>query len=220
MDYFKLQRQIDSIECSDIKFYHYDVVDGRFNNCFVLGETLLNQMKPHITLPVEVHLAVFEPERYIESFALAGGDYIAVHYEAMKKPLDVFNQIKALGKTPILAYKASTPPGDDFTELASYCPWILKLTVNPGFSGQRLQTKALEHIYMMHNLLNHANLTTRIQADGNVNKKTIPLLASAGASIFTGGSSGLFLPGASIQTNANELLKAAMINKQQTTSDN
>lgn len=192
MDLCNLEKSIHEVEASDVSFYHFDVVDGRFNTCFILGETTLQQMKAKVSLPIEVHLAVYEPEKYIKRFIDAGADYVAVHYEAMEKPLEIFDQIRRFGATPILAFRADTPPRDDFVALAKEVPWVLKLLVNPGFAGQRMQEGSVEHVRKMRKMIDTAGLDTQIQADGNINLQTIPTVVAAGASILTGGSSGLF----------------------------
>lgn len=150
---------------------------------------------------MEVHLAVYDVEKYIEIFAPKGADYIAVHYEAMQNPLQAFEKIRKSGAQPILAYRAETPPGEGFPELAKECPWILKFTVNPGFSGQKSKPAAIAHIKMMRDMLKAHGMSTRIQADGNVNAATIKALSEAGSSIFTGGTSGLFCGEGAIQEN-------------------
>lgn len=124
----------------------------------------------------------------------------------MKNPKEIFAKIRSLGAKPVLAYRADTEPKDDLIELAPLCEWILKLTVNPGFAGQKINPEAIKHIKMMSDMLKQNNIKTRIQADGNVNKNTTRMLAEAGATIFTGGTSGLFLAGKSIQENLRELL--------------
>ncbi|MCC8060325.1 MAG: ribulose-phosphate 3-epimerase [Clostridiales bacterium] len=210
MDLGALRESMQETEQSDVSFYHFDVVDGRFNECFILGETTLRAMKKAAGLPIEAHLAIYEPERFIQRFAEAGASYIAVHREAMEDPLTVFRQIRNCQATPVLAYKSTTPPGDDFIQLAREVPWILKLTVNPGFSGQTIQPQAIEHIRTMHQLLADAGLNTKIQADGNININTIPQVVQAGARILTGGSSGLFLNGKSIRECSNAMLRAAV----------
>ena len=209
MDLCSLGSQIREVEGTCISFFHYDVVDGRFNNCFILGEATLKKMRPATSLPIEVHLAAYEPERYIEAFADAGADYITVHYEAMRDPLKIFDLIRKCGCEPILAYKCTTPPGSDFVSLAREVPMILKLTVNPGFSGQKIQPQSIGHIREMRSLLNGAGLSTDIQADGNINLDTIPLVVPSGATVLTGGTSGLFTGGKSIRENAADLLSAA-----------
>ena len=206
MDLGNLADSIKKVEDSDVAFFHYDVVDGRFNKCYILGDILCDYLKKNSRLPIEVHLAVYDIENYIEVFAQKKVEYIAVHYEAMKNPKEIFAKIRSLGAKPVLAYRADTEPKDDLIELAPLCEWILKLTVNPGFAGQKINPEAIKHIKMMSDMLKQNNIKTRIQADGNVNKNTTRMLAEAGATIFTGGTSGLFLTGKSIQENLRELL--------------
>lgn len=209
MDLCRLGEAVKEAEQSDISFFHFDMVDGRFNKCFILSETLLEHMRKAADLPIEAHLAAYEPECYIDLYARAGADYIAVHYEAMEDPFKVFEQIRKAGRKPVLAYKASTPPGGDFVQLAAEVPWILKLTVNPGFSGQKMQEGAIKHIRRMRELLDDAGLKTKIQADGNINQETIPKVVKAGADILTGGTSGLFLQGKTVKQCCGEMLEAA-----------
>ena len=212
MDLMNLQSQTEECEKAGISFFHYDVVDGRFNQCFILGDSLLEALAVSTELPIEVHLAVDEPETYIERFAKLGADYIAVQYEAMANPPAIFDLIRKYDAEPVLCYKSVTAPGPDFLSLAKETAWILKLTVQPGFSGQQIQTQAIEHIKTMRLLLSEAGLSTPIQADGNVNASTVPLLASAGADIFTGGSSGLFLKNSPLKENVSKLLRIANLN--------
>lgn len=207
MDLGNFANCIEQVEASDVAFFHYDVVDGKFNKCYILGDMLCEYLKKHSKLPIEVHLAVYDVDNYIEVFAGKGVDYIAVHYEALKNPKETFVKIRSLGAKPVLAYRADTEPAEDLIELAPLCAWILKLTVNPGFSGQKINLKAIEHIQKMSKMLKKHNIDTRIQADGNVNSTTIKMLAEAGATIFTGGTSGLFLKDKSIQENIDALLK-------------
>ena len=212
MDLLHLETQIKECESAGVSFFHYDIVDGDFNQCFILGDTLLEQMASSTKLPIEVHLAACRPEMHIERIAKCGADYIAVPYETDKDPRYLFEQIRKWGARPVLCYRADTAPDKDFLSLAKEVAWILKLTVQPGFSGQQIQTQAIEHIKTMRLLLSEAGLSTPIQADGNVNASTVPLLASAGADIFTGGSSGLFLKNSPLKENVSKLLRIANLN--------
>ncbi len=209
MDLCNLHAAVREVEQSQVSFYHFDVVDGRFNQCFILGETTLENMKKITGIPIEVHLAVYNPELYIERFVKAGADYIAVHYEAMEEPAEIFAGIRRAGAKPVLAYRADTAPGEDFVKLAAQVEWVLKLTVNPGFSGQKLQLPAVEHIRRMRELADCAGLSVRIEADGNINSSTIRTVTKAGADILTGGSSGLFRGGGTVSRHCREMLAAA-----------
>lgn len=208
-DLYNFEKDYTKIEKSCVSFLHYDVVDGYFNNCLILGSTLLETIRLHIKLPIEVHLAVNEPERFIDQFAGAGADYISVHWEAMKKPLEIFRLIEKRGAVPVLALKSTTQPDKSMLEMAKDVPWILVLTVNPGFSGQQIQPAAIGHIKQLRTLLDHTGLKTGIQADGNINIQTIPDVVSAGADMLTGGTSGLFLREETVARNAENMLKTA-----------
>ena len=83
MDLCNLKNSINEVEKAGVSFLHFDIVDGQFNNCFILGEPTLEAIRPIANIPIEVHLAVYNPEKYIKDFAKLGADYIAVHYEAM-----------------------------------------------------------------------------------------------------------------------------------------
>lgn len=209
MNLCNLGSQISEVESADIGFFHFDVVDGRFNNCIILGLPTLETLRSCTKLPIEVHLAVYEPEKFIEQFVKAGADYIAVHYESLDNPLRVFGLIEKYGAIPVLAFKSTTPPDKNFIDLIKYVPWVLKLTVNPGFSGQTIQPIAIEHISTMREQIILSGLDVGIQADGNINISTIESVTKAGANILTGGTSGLFLKGKSIKENASEMLSTA-----------
>lgn len=211
MDIGHFDDSIDEVNASDVAFWHYDVVDGHFNRCFILGDLLYPHLRKMSPLPIEVHLAVEEPEHYIDIFSRYELDYVAVHAEAMKSPERAFQKIRALGAQPVLSYRAETAPGDDFEDLAKECAWVLKLTVNPGFSGQKIQDAAVGHIREMRDRLVRSGSDIRIQADGNVNPETIHALYDAGAMIFTGGTSGLFRKEQSVQENLRCLMQAAQI---------
>lgn len=206
MDIGHLNDVIDEVNTSDISFWHYDVVDGKFNRCLILGDLLYPYLRQRSRLPIELHLATEDPERYVDVFSRYELDYVAVHAEAMKKPELIFDKIRSAGAQPVLAYRAESAPRDDFVDLAKECAWVLKLTVNPGFSGQKIQISAVQHIREMSDRLIHARIDCRIQADGNVNKETIRILYDAGANIFTGGSSGLFRSGEKVQDSLVRLM--------------
>ena len=208
-DILELKSEIIKINDSDLDFIHYDVVDGEFNKCFVFGDLVLEKIRPFLKKPVEVHLAVDMVDKYLEPFINVGADYIAVHYEANCDHKKVFAKIKELGAKPILAFKADSEVPEDFEELAKEVDWILKLMVNPGFAGQKIKINAIEHIRIMRERLRKAGLMTHIQADGNINNITIPFVIEAGATILTGGSSGLFQNRGTLQDNLTEMKKNA-----------
>lgn len=207
-DLLNLEHSIQELNASDIDFIHYDVVDGKFNTCFVLGDLLLETIRPLTSLPIEVHLAVIDPIPYLEPFIKAGATHIAVHIEVLQN-MYILHRIRELGAIPVLAYRAETPPSIDHLPFYKEVGSILKLTVNPGFSGQKIQKQSFEHIRQIRELLDRASLQLDIQADGNVNQHTIKDLADAGATVFTGGTSGLFISNQSLNQSIMQLKEAA-----------
>lgn len=206
---FNLESQVCQVEEAGIDLLHFDVVDGRFNDCIILGTPTLQALRPHTQLPVEVHLGVYEPEKYIRQFANAGADYIAVHYEVMIEPVKIFEMIKDAGAKPILALRAETDVDAGIVKLLPHIDWIVKLTVNPGYAGQSFKTETVEKIRNLRKAIKEAGFNTGIQADGNINPKTIPIVVEAGADMLTGGTSGLFLKDKTIKESALEMLHAA-----------
>jgi ribulose-phosphate 3-epimerase len=205
MDMMNLKTHMAEAEEAGIDFYHFDVVDGEFNDCFILGQTLLESMRHCTEWPIEVHLAVYRPEKHIERFVKLGADYVGVHYEAMAEPRRIFDMIRKLGAIPVLTYRAETPFQQKDLELLEGLGWVNKLTVNPGYSGQKMQMPAVQHIRDMQRAATDAGLQLRIQADGNINESTIPIVVEAGADILTGGTSGLFKKGRSVKENVHAM---------------
>lgn len=202
-----IEEELKRINESNIDFIHYDVVDGKFNKTFILGDTLLSVIRPHTDLPIEVHLAVEEPEIYIEPFIKAGADYIAVHQEVLADE-KLLLKIRELGAKPILTYRAETEPSLEDLNLLKNVDGVLKLTVNPGFAGQKFQKNSLKHIKKLKEIIDDNDLNIEIQADGNINLDTIKDVKEAGATVVTGGTSGLFIEGTDLNENIIKLKEA------------
>lgn len=208
---YNLESQVPLLEEAGVELLHFDVVDGRFNDCIILGTPTLQALRPHTSLPIEVHLGVYEPEKYIQQFVDAGADYIAVHYEVMKKPLEIFEQIKKAGAKPLLALRAETEADAGIIELLPHIDWIIKLTVNPGYAGQPFKSETVEKIHRLRAAIKQAGFDTGIEADGCINPKTIPAVVQAGADMLTGGTSGLFQRHKTIQESVQEMRNSALI---------
>lgn len=211
---YNLESQIPQVEEAGIDLLHFDVVDGRFNDCFILGTPTLQALRPHTKLPIEVHLGVYEPEKYIKQFVQAGADYIGVHYEVMKEPEKIFEMILEQGAKPVLALRAETEADDGIIKLLPYVDWIIKLTVNPGYSGQIFKQETVDKIKKLRDAINQAGFNVGIEADGNINPDTIPSVVKAGADMLTGGTSGLFVKNKTIRQAAQDMLEAAKLAKE------
>jgi len=208
-DLTNLARELRRIEQAGIDFIHYDVIDGRFNDTFILGVPTLRALRGLTGLPVEVHLAVFEPELYIEQFIEAGADYVAVHYEAADDVPSVLRRIEGLGARPVLALRAETDVDEHLCSLLDDVDWVLKLSVDPGYSGQSFQENALDGIEKLRKEIDLRGLDTGLLADGNINPRTAGEVVRRGADMLVGGSSGLFLPDLDLRTARDRLLRAA-----------
>jgi ribulose-phosphate 3-epimerase len=205
-DLFNLEKQFEEIHAAPIDFLHYDVVDGSFNHCIILGLPLLEAIRPHTKLPIDVHLAVYHPERFIEQFAKAGANIISIHHEGTDDVLGIFELIRKAGCEPALALRSETNVTVDLLPVLKQADFVTKLMVNPGFSGQQIQRHAFAGMNALRKIMDDNGIDTSIAADGNVNPQTIPDLVASGASMLIGGTSGLFLKEQSIKANAEKML--------------
>lgn len=208
IDLGHIEAAMYDINLSSIHSLHYDVVDGIFNECFMFGDLMLRVFRSYTSLPITVHLACENPLPYLKSIIQNGADYVAIHYEANVNILDTFLKIRELGAKPVLAFRCDSKVPKDFIEVARSAEWILKLCVQPGFSGQSFHKESLKHIKEMHEQLQAAHLDKVIEVDGNIYTETINDCAQAGATMFTGGTSGLFNHKHSFQENIELLHKA------------
>ncbi len=208
-DLMNLARELRRIERAGIDFIHYDVIDGRFNDTFILGVPTLKSLRELTGLPIEVHLAVFEPGLYIDQFIEAGADYVAVHYEAAEDISPVLRRIKELGARPVLALRVETDVDEQLCSLLGDVDWVLKLSVDPGYAGQSFRANALDMIEKLRKEIDLRGLDTGLLADGNINPQTAGEVVRRGADMLVGGSSGLFLPDLDLRTARDRLLRAA-----------
>lgn len=210
MDLLRLADSLDKVHESGAAFLHFDVVDGEFNNCFILGSPTLEQMRTYTNLPIEVHLAVNHPEKYFRQYIDAGADYVAFHAETQgpDETARLCENIVEMGAAPILAFRVETVPDRSYAPALKAVEWVLKLLVQPGYSGQTLTSGAMDALRALRALLDDVAPGTGIQADGNVNLDTIPAIVAAGADILTGGTSGLFRT-PDVAANARAMLTKA-----------
>lgn len=207
---YDLKTELKKIEEAGIDYIHYDVIDGRFNDTFILGIPTLMSIRPHTKLPIEVHLAVYNPQKFIKQFVEAGADYIAFHYEATDDPASLCEEIKSLKAKPVLALKAETDINKNLEGILPLFEWVLKLTVNPGYSGQKIKPESIEKIKKLKEGINKLGLPLKIAADGNINEKTIPDAVKAGSRMLVGGTSGLFLKTISLREAKEKMLEKAL----------
>lgn len=207
IDLNHIEDAIKEIEKNDIDGLHYDVVDGKFNHCFMFGDKMFSVFHALTKLPIYVHLACETPELYIEPFQNIGAQYFIIHYESKGNVLKLLRNLKVRNLHPILGFRCDTEVPEDFATYAREVESILKLTVFPGFSGQPFHQESLQHIQKMKEILEEEHINIPIEVDGNINLNTISSCVLAGASIFTGGTSGLFTKEYTLQENIQKLSK-------------
>ncbi len=151
---------------------------------------------------------MYDPERYVEQFVRAGADIVSIHPEGTDHPEECFDLIKSLGARPALALRAETEPTEALLGLLAESEYVVKLMVNPGFSGQQIQGAAFDKMRRLRGMMDAHGVDTAIAADGNVHAATIPELARNGAEMLIGGTSGLFLKHKSVAESARAMLDA------------
>jgi ribulose-phosphate 3-epimerase len=191
-DFGHLAEQIRELEEAGVAFLHFDVVDGQFAPTFIMGPPVLASLRPYTKIPFEVHLACWNPEKYVEQFVQAGADYIAYHIEATKDAEHLAGIIRLAGAKPIVALRPETPPEAISDSLLAQVDMVLVLAVHPGFAGQRFIPETVEKIRALARRIGALGLNCPIEVDGNVNERTIPGVVEAGAQVLIGGTSGLF----------------------------
>lgn len=187
-DFAALGAEVAVAETSGGDWIHVDVMDGHFVPNITLGPPIVKAVKAHTSLPLDVHLMIEHPERYIADFAAAGASVITVHAEACVHLHRVIHQIKELGLMAGVAINPATP-ASAVREVLEDVDMVLVMTVNPGFGGQAFIPNTLRKIRQIREWaaeINHHNL--RIEVDGGIAEDTAGLVAEAGADVLVAGN--------------------------------
>lgn len=187
-DFTRLADEVQTINLSEADWLHLDVMDGRFVPNITFGMLVIEAVRRLSTKPLDVHLMIVEPERYIESFREAGADHITVHYEACTHLHRVIQQIKASGATAGVALNPHTPI-EFLEDILEYLDVVCLMSVNPGFGGQKFIYRTIPRIRALHQMIERQNLSVRIEIDGGVGAHNAHALLEAGADILVAGSS-------------------------------
>jgi ribulose-phosphate 3-epimerase len=207
-DYWNLGAQIAALETAGVDALHFDVMDSIFVPNLAVGPQVYQAIRKHSSLPCDVHLMVTRPATVIPLYE--GAEWIIVHAESDAHYLRwLLDDIRRRGSRPGVALNPATPLAVlewviDQVEL------VLVMTVNPGFAGQPFIPAMVRKVEALRDLLaQHGRSDVIISVDGNVNSATVPALSAAGAEMFIGGSSGLFLPDKSFAQAVAELRACA-----------
>ena len=185
-DFANLERDIKLVERNGADWIHVDVMDGHFVPNITIGIPVVKSIKKVTTLPLDVHLMIENPEKYIEDFANAGADILTFHYEAVKKEniKSLITKIKNLGAKAGLSIKPKTQP-EEILEFLQDLDLVLVMTVEPGFGGQKFMEDCAEKIKL---IKQHAPENLYIQVDGGINAQTGKICTEFGANSLVAGS--------------------------------
>lgn len=186
-DFSRLGEDIKAVEAGGADWIHVDVMDGRFVPNITMGPMILKAVKKSTDLPMDVHLMIKEPDRYITEFSNAGAHYITVHQEACLHLDRTIQMIKENGSKAGVSINPATPP-EQLSWVLDQLDLVLVMSVNPGFGGQSFIESSLDKIRYFRNQIDKRGLDTLIQIDGGVNRSTIERISKAGTDVFVAGS--------------------------------
>ena len=205
-DFLNLGEQIATAEQAGVDYIHVDVMDGRFVPNLTIGPLITAALRRATSLPLDVHLMIVEPERYIEDFAKAGADIITVHQEVSPHLHRTLQAIRDLGCRAGVSINPATPV-NTLDDAIYACDLVLVMTVNPGFGGQSLIPEAVGKISQVRQMVRDRGLNVEIEADGGINARTIASIVQAGAETIVAGSA-VYRPGTSVADAVAELRAA------------
>jgi ribulose-phosphate 3-epimerase len=193
-DFGRLAEEVRAVEAAGADIIHVDVMDGRFVPNITIGPLVVRAVRAATKLPLDVHLMIVEPERYLEDFARAGADSISVHLEASPHLHRTIQHIKGLGKKASVALNPHTSL-DGLDVVLPDLDMVLLMTVNPGFGGQRFIESVVPKIEALRATIARRGLPTDIEVDGGVAPDTVARVVGAGANVLVAGSAVFGAPG-------------------------
>jgi ribulose-phosphate 3-epimerase len=185
-DFSRLADELQTISTADI--VHLDVMDGHFVPNITMGMPVIKACRPKCDLIFDCHLMIENPQRYIEGFLDAGAQMISIHYEAEPHLHRALQMIRAGGAKAGIALNPATPV-ESLSTAIEYCDFVLVMSVNPGFGGQKFIEPVVGKIRHISRLIRERGVPVEIEVDGGIDVKTAPAVVAAGATILVAGSS-------------------------------
>lgn len=186
-DFGNLQRDVEMVNQSDADWFHIDVMDGHFVPNISYGMPVIKAIKKHAKKPLDVHLMIEKPERYIEEFAKIGADIITVHYESTVHLHRTLTQIEDAGCKAGIVLNLTTPISV-LEDILPKCYMVLLMSINPGFGGQKFEDITYNRVKKLRKMIDDQKLDTLIEIDGGVSNKNAEKLIDAGANVLVSGS--------------------------------
>ncbi|NJN94185.1 MAG: ribulose-phosphate 3-epimerase [Anaerolineales bacterium] len=202
-DFARLGQQVQDAEAAGVDYIHVDVMDGHFVPNITIGPLIVQALRPVTRLPLDVHLMIEQPERYLADFARAGADILTVHVETCPHLHRTIQQIKELGVKAGVTLNPATPLSL-LEEILPDVDLVLIMSVNPGFGGQSYIPGSTAKIARLRAMLDAIGSQADLEVDGGVNPATIGEVVAAGATVLVAGSA-IFNQRASVQQNVQQL---------------
>lgn len=186
-NFLQLQEELKALEKAGVDGVHFDVMDGQFVPNISIGLPILEAVRKGTCLPIDVHLMIEEPEKYVELFAEQGADMISVHVEATPHIHRVIQQIKNANVQAGVVINPGTPV-ESIAPVLKMVDYVLVMTVNPGFGGQSFIQESLDKLDQLSNIKKELDLTFEVEVDGGINDETVKSVIEHGATMLVAGS--------------------------------
>ncbi|RLC29111.1 MAG: ribulose-phosphate 3-epimerase [Deltaproteobacteria bacterium] len=186
-DFTRLGDEIRAVEQAGADYIHIDVMDGHFVPNITIGPMIVDAANRVTDLPLDVHLMISEPDRYVGEFAAAGADILTVHAETINHLHRTIQLIRDKGVSPGVSLNPATPL-NSLEYILDDVDMVMLMTVNPGFGGQKFIPEVIPKIRLLREMIDKKRLNIEIEVDGGIGPETIVPVASAGADVFVAGS--------------------------------